>query len=351
MRPQRAVEIALEALGRRGQADVELGAHTTYRVGGRAAVAVTVADLADVAAAARAVRASKLPVLAVGRGSNLLIADAGFCGIAVMMAGSPGQTSHAGVGDQGSPHQAGRSEAPPPPFLTVSIEAVAGERAEVVAGAGVPLPTLARRSAEAGLRGLEWAVGVPGSVGGGIVMNAGGHGSDMAATVVSVTVTDLTAEPGGPDRPVTEQRTPAQLAYGYRRSTIGPAELVLDARFTTHPGDAEDARRTIHDIVAWRREHQPGGQNSGSVFTNPVGDSAGRLIEVTGQKGRRWGTATVSTKHANFIQAEPGGSADDVRTLIDQVQEAVLAHTGVKLRPEVRMIGFHGPSTSRRGRD
>lgn len=337
------LQAALDAFGSRAQADRPLGPLTTYRVGGRAAVAVTVAVLADVAAVARAVNVSGLPVLVVGRGSNLLIADGGFPGIAVVMAGSAGQASKAQAGDRDGSRardRPGQGEDPDAPFLAIAIEAVSEDRFEVVAGAGVPLPTLARRSAEAGLRGLEWAVGVPGSVGGGIRMNAGGHGSDMAASVVAVTVADLTAPPGEPDRPVTERRSVEALAYGYRRSSIGPTDLVLDARFATRPGAAEDARRTIREIVAWRREHQPGGQNAGSVFTNPVGDSAGRLIEVAGQKGRRWGSAMVSTKHANFIQADPDGSADDVAGLIDQVRTAVRAETGVELHTEVRMIGF-----------
>lgn len=332
-----AVRAALDALGPRGRPDVPLGALTTYRVGGWAAVGVTVATPADVAAAAQAVHASGLPALIVGRGSNLLIADGGFPGIAVMMAGSAGQVSRA---REGSLAGAGPGDAPDTPFLAVAIDQVGEDQAEVAAGAGVSLPSLARRSAEAGLRGLEWAVGVPGSVGGGIRMNAGGHGSDMAASVLSVTVADLTVAPAEPGRPVTERRSLAQLAYGYRRSSIRPSDLVLDARFEARPGDVEDARRTIHEIVVWRREHQPGGQNAGSVFTNPVGDSAGRLIEVAGQKGRRWGSAMVSTKHANFIQADPDGSADDVRALIDQVRAAVAAETGVELQTEVRMIGF-----------
>jgi UDP-N-acetylmuramate dehydrogenase len=289
---------------------------------------VTVTTPADVAAAARAVHASGLPVLAVGRGSNLLVADGGFPGIAVIVAGSPGAVRRARGGDADAP------------FLQIAIDRVSDDRAEIVAGAGVALPTLARRSADAGLRGLEWAVGVPGSVGGGIRMNAGGHGSDMAASVVAVTVADLTMPPVEGDHPVTGRRTLEELAYGYRRSSIRPADLVLDARFAARPGDAEEARRTIHEIVAWRREHQPGGQNAGSVFTNPVGGSAGRLIELAGQKGRRWGSAMVSTKHANFIQADPDGSADDVAALIDQVREAVRAQTGVELHAEVRLIGF-----------
>jgi UDP-N-acetylmuramate dehydrogenase len=342
------VQAALDALGGRSEADVPLGPLTTYRVGGRAAVGVTVTAPADVAAAARAVHASGLPVLAVGRGSNLLVADGGFSGIAVIVAGSAGAVRRARGGDDPGPGGRVRAGDAGAPFGQIAIDRVSDDRAEIVAGAGVALPTLARRSADAGLRGLEWAVGVPGSVGGGIRMNAGGHGSDMAASVVAVTVADLTVAPVEADRPVTGRRSLEELAYGYRRSSIRPVDLVLDARFATRPGDAEEARRTIREIVAWRREHQPGGQNAGSVFTNPVGDSAGRLIELAGQKGRRWGSAMVSTKHANFIQADPDGSADDVRALIDQVRGAVWARMGVELRTEVRLIGFaeDGPQPS-----
>lgn len=311
---------ALDVLGPLGRADQPLGPLTTYRVGGPAAVAATVTCWREVATVARAAVRSGLPVLVIGRGSNLLVADRGFDGIAVLVAG----TGSAGV--------ASLAEVSPGPR--------SGGRARVTAGAAVALPTLARRTAAAGLRGLEWAVGVPGSVGGGVRMNAGGHGSDIAATLLTATVADLTAWPEGADRPVTADLDLDDLAFGYRRSSIRSTDLVLAATFTVTEGDAEDSGRTIRDIVAWRREHQPGGQNAGSVFTNPEGDSAGRLIEAAGQKGRRRGSAMVSAKHANFIQADPGGSADDVRALIDEVSASVADHSGVRLTTEVRMIGF-----------
>ena len=124
----------------------------------------------------------------------------------------------------------------------------------------------------------------------------------------------------------------------------------MAAEFEVRPGDPGPGRATIRDIVRWRRQHQPGGQNAGSVFTNPPGEppanSAGWLIDKAGCKGRRWGSAMVSPKHANFIQADDGGSADDVRRLMEVVQREVQRVHGIDLRPEVRLVGFDEVSTS-----
>ena len=304
----RALDV-LQPLGNRVEAGGRLGPLTTYRVGGPAAVLVTVTQPADLDLAGRAVAASGLDVLVVGRGSNMLVSDAGFPGMAVMLDPS-------GYG------------------------AVEVDGPEVRAGGAVALPALARRSVEAGLTGLEWAVGVPGSVGGGVRMNAGGHGSDMAATVRSARIHDLrTGE--------VSDRDPAGLEYGYRRSSVRPQQVVTEAVFGLAPGDPEAGRRAIRDIVRWRRQHQPGGQNAGSVFTNPPGDSAGRLIEAAGLKGYRLGTATVSPKHANFVQADPDGSADDVFALMGHVRSEVGRRLGVWLTAEVRLVGFPVEPSSR----
>jgi UDP-N-acetylmuramate dehydrogenase len=299
----RVVE-ALAPLGRRVRTDAPLGALTTYRVGGTAAVFVTAGTSSDLRAVAAAVAPEDVPVLVVGRGSNLLVADAGFPGVAVTL--------------------------DPEGFGAVTVE---GD--QLRAGAAVALPALARQSVEAGLTGLEWAVGVPGSVGGGIRMNAGGHGSDMAHTMVSCDLVDL----GDPTAPLVN-RPLAEMDYGYRHSSVGSTEVVVSAVFGLRPGAPEQGRRTIREIVAWRREHQPGGQNAGSVFTNPPGDSAGRLVDATGLKARRWRTAMVSPKHANFIQADPGGRSEDVYHLMGMVKAEVEAATGVRLEAEVRLVGF-----------
>jgi UDP-N-acetylmuramate dehydrogenase len=241
-------------------------------------------------------------VIVVGKGSNLLVSDRGFAGLAIVL------------GER---------------FAQIEIR----DGARVRAGAAVTLPVLARRTAAAGLAGFEWAVGVPGSLGGGVRMNAGGHGSDMSQHLAAYRFVDLY---GGDDG----ERPAEALEYSYRRSSIAPHQLVLAAELQLHPGDRAESEAQISEIVRWRRENQPGGQNAGSVFTNPSGDSAGRLIEASGLKGHRRGSAYVSPKHANFFQADEGGSADDVRELIEEVRRRVEQRTGVNLVPELRFVGF-----------
>ncbi|HVA75691.1 MAG TPA: UDP-N-acetylmuramate dehydrogenase [Acidimicrobiales bacterium] len=301
-----AVEVAakhLAPLGEQVQRNGPLGVLTTYRVGGAAALLVTARDVSDLAAVASASRASGLPVLTVGKGSNLLVSDAGFPGIALILE--------------------------PDAFSGIEIHGTT-----VRAGAAVALPVLARQSVEAGLTGMEWAVGVPGSVGGAVRMNAGGHGSDIAHHLIRATVFDLRKQDGA------SQWRIADLDYSYRHSAVTPQHVVIEASFGLANGDPGAGKETIREIVRWRRDHQPGGQNAGSVFTNPPGSSAGALIDSAGLKGRRWRSAEVSTKHANFIQADQGGSADDVRELILLVRREVERRHGISLQPEVRMIGF-----------
>jgi UDP-N-acetylmuramate dehydrogenase len=277
------------------------GELTTYRVGGPAALTAPANDEAELIEIARRLEGTDAPVLVLGRGSNLLVADRGFDGVVVRL----------GSG-----------------FESIRID---GTR--VRAGAAVPLPVLARRTASASLTGLEWAVGVPGSVGGAIRMNAGGHGSDTAATLTGCRWVDLaTGE--------VQERPVGELGLAYRRSGFADTDVVVSGTYVLEPGRAEEGRRVIEEIVRWRRANQPGGSNAGSVFTNPGDDSAGRLIEACGLKGLRVGSAVVSEKHANFFQADPGGSADDVRRLIARVQAEVAAATGVRLQPEVRLVGF-----------
>ena len=232
----------------------------------------------DLRATGEAMRATGLPAVVLGRGSNVLVSDDGFQGIAVVLGES---------------------------FARVSVDT---ERATVAAGGMAALPTLARSSAAAGLAGLEWAVGIPGSVGGAVRMNAGGHGAETADVLERWAFVDLLDGPDG-------ERGVADLGAGYRRSNVAPHHVVTWARFRARPGTRADAEAAIAEIVRWRRANQPGGQNAGSVFTNPSGDSAGRLVDDAGCKGLRVGTAEVSAKHANFIQADPDGRAGDVLEL------------------------------------
>ena len=295
-------ELATSALAGRVLRDHPLGPLTTYRVGGAAARFVIAESVDDLASLARAIRVAELPVLIVGRGSNLLVADEGFAGVAVQ--------------------------------LGVSFADIAFDGTVVRAGGAASLPVVARRTASAGLVGFEWAVGVPGSIGGAVRMNAGGHGSDIAASLVDATIFDLRGETG-------QRRVDvAALDLGYRRSAIAAADVVVGATLQLERGDAKEALSRIDDIVRWRRENQPGGQNAGSVFTNPPGDSAGRLIDRAGCKGLRVGSAEVSSKHANFFQADDGGSAADIWLLMVEVRRRVLTTQGVELVPETRLIGF-----------
>jgi len=284
-----------------GAEGAPFGSRTTYRVGGVADRLVEVESVDDLAEAVEA--ASTGAVFVLGRGSNTLVSDHGF----------PGTVVHLGEA-----------------FATIDIDVAS---CSVVAGAAADLPVVSRRTVEAGLSGFEWAVGVPGSVGGAVRMNAGGHGSDMAASLVAAEVLDLRSG----ERLVLGVD---DLHYAYRSSSIEPHHLVLSATLALSPGDPASGRAVLRDIVRWRRAHQPGGANCGSVFTNPSGDSAGRLIEAAGLKGHRRGSAAVSEKHANFIQADAGGSADDVAALIDEVAAAVERASGVRLESEVRRVGF-----------
>ena len=296
-----AVSVAADRLEGRARSDVPIGPLTTYRVGGAARLFMTIESVDDLELVGRTVEATGIAVLVVGKGSNLLVADAGFDGLALALG---------------------------PAFESIAINGTT-----VVAGGAAVLPVVARRAAAAALTGFEWAVGVPGSIGGAVRMNAGGHGSDMAAVLRRVHVFDARR---GHDGWVPA----ASLELGYRTSAIQPHQVVLAAELGLADGDRATSEATIAEIVRWRRENQPGGQNAGSVFTNPPGDSAGRLIDAAGAKGLRVGTAHVSPKHANFIIADADGRADDVYALMEEVRARVERESGIRLEVETRLVGF-----------
>lgn len=301
-RPNPAVEEAAARLGDLATRDAPLGARTTYRLGGKAALLAVVDDEAGLAAVADAVAASGVEVLVVGRGSNLLVAEAGFAGLGVVL---------------GRGYEA----------ITIGDDRIVG------AGGAATYPTLARATAEAGCSGMEWAVGIPGSVGGAVRMNAGGHGCQTADRLVTARLVDLRT---GRERTA----TPGDLGFSYRHSAVKGDEVVVSASFSLDSGEREVSRATIAGIVAWRRENQPAGRNAGSVFQNPPGDSAGRLIEQARLKGFAVGAARVSWQHANFIEAGRGATADDVFALICEVRRLVTERCGVELATEVCLVGF-----------
>jgi UDP-N-acetylmuramate dehydrogenase len=296
---------AVAALRDAGVAEVHPGSSlaslTTLRVGGPARALVVAERDRDLAAVAQVCRDHDLPWLVVGRGSNLLVADAGWPGIAVTL----------GRGYRG-------------------IE-VTGTRAEL--GAAEPLPTVAVRLADAGLGGVAWAAGVPGTVGGGVRMNAGAHGGETADHLVEV---DLVRLRSG----VRETWPAAACGLSYRHSELPDDAVVVRAVWELEPADRDTVRAQIREVRDWRRAHQPLNEpNCGSVFANPPGDSAGRLVEDVGGKGLRVGGAEVSTKHANFIVTRPGATAADVASLIELVQDRVESAHGVRLRAEVVVAG------------
>jgi UDP-N-acetylmuramate dehydrogenase len=290
--------------------DAPVAELTTYRLGGPVAVLVRVHDESQLARIAGVLERDPAPVLVVGRGSNLLVADRGFAGVAVVLAGE---------------------------FETLRIDRAAGT---VTAGAALPLPVLARRTAAAGLTGLEFYVGIPGSVGGAVRMNAGGHGRETREVLRQAWVASLRGDGRG------HPHDAAGLDLSYRHSRLGDDEVVTRAELMAEPDEPAQCEARIGEVVRWRREHQPGGSNAGSVFRNPPGDSAGRLIDAAGLKGLRVGGAVVSEKHANFFQAEPGATADDVRRLVDEVRAQVARASRVTLEPELRMIGFANHETA-----
>ena len=309
----------LEQLGGLVERNVALSAFTTFRIGGPARLLFRpqcvedLETLAEVMAQAFQQWGWEIPVVVIGQGSNLLIDDQGFFGIAVQLSGD---------------------------FINLSIEDPGLDQSRVVhAGAAVKLPVLARKCAAAGCGGLGWMVGVPGSVGGAVRMNAGGHGSDVSVNLKSVTVVDLYAPTGQRVRSI----APSQLDLHYRSSTVKRHQVVVNASFEVVPADSALLEEELSEIVRWRRVNQPGGANCGSVFTNPPGHSAGKLIDELGLKGFRLSptaTASVSEKHANFIQADPNGQSGDVWALIIHVRAMVFERFGIDLHPEVQTLGF-----------
>ena len=285
---------------------VSLRDYTTWKVGGPAqwlAEPTTVDELlAQLAWAASA----GVERRSIGAGSNLLVADAGLRGLTLCLRRLQGSQLDAGSG---------------------VVEALAGE----------PIPSLARKAAKAGLAGLEWAVGIPGTVGGAAVMNAGAQGGCIAERLQSVKVVD-------PDRPDQTIELQAQdLDYAYRHSRLQQEPwIVVSARLRLEPGQdpAVVSQRTSANLHS-RTSTQPYQQPScGSVFRNPEPHKAGQLIEALGLKGQRIGDAQVSPIHANFIVNCGSASAADIWSLIELVQQTVEEAHAIRLQPEVKRLGF-----------
>jgi UDP-N-acetylmuramate dehydrogenase len=287
-------------IGVKTSRDEPLARFTTMRVGGPADLFATVHNVHELRAIVRFARSRGIPLTLLGRGSDVVIADAGIRGLVVQ----------------------NRAEG----------SRIDGTR--YIAESGVPMARAATETQKAGLTGLEFGLAIPGTVGGAVWANAGAHDSDVASVLESARL----LLPDG-----TEALLPAsELELRYRDSRVKrePRETVLEGTFRLAPAEPETIAARLDDIRRWRREHQPLGiPSAGSTFRNPPGDSAGRLIESIGWKGRQRGGATVSEKHANFIVNDRKGTAADIRGLVDEVAAAVAAETGVRLDPEIVFLG------------
>jgi len=276
---------------------VGLDAYTTLRVGGPARVLATVEDEAALTRVVRTAAEGAVPLLVLGRGSNMLVGDSGWPGVVIRL----------GAG-----------------FRGIEVDGTL-----VHCGAAEPMPSVALHTAQAGLAGFAWGCAVPGTMGGGVRMNAGAHGGDMADSVVEARVVD-------PRSGLPEVWDVDRLGFAYRRSALPDSAIVTRVTLRLTAEDPEVVLAEIDAIRAWRRSHQPINRPScGSVFTNPEGESAGALIERAGLKGTRVGGAEVSTLHANFILTQPGARAADVAELIELIARRVEESSGVRLDAEV----------------
>jgi len=282
--------------------DVPLGPLTTYKSGGPARYFAQVEDAESLSVLVEASVPSEIPVLVLGRGSNIVVSDAGFSGLVIKL---------------------GRG------FGRISVDVTS-----VTAGAAASLARVARTSVEAGVRGLEFFVGIPGSVGGAVRQNAGCFGTETGDRLITATVIDL--REGG-----VTQRTPEGLELSYRHSNVASPELVIEAEFRGSTGDVEEGLAEIRRITRWRKDNQPGGTlNAGSVFKNPPHIAAGALIDSLGLKGLRVGDVEVSSKHANFFIAGPAATSADIRLLVEEVKDRVFDMSGTILEPEIQFVGF-----------
>lgn len=295
--------------GRR-YAGMPMSRHTSLRVGGPADVFLVPADLGELKEIAIWAAAQGVPVTWLGNGSNLLVRARGVRGLVVLLRDALNHLDRLPRHDDAHP----------------------GEPLQVRVGAGVPLTRVLHLAIRDGLEGFGFAVGIPGTLGGAIAMNAG---TEVGSTWEAVERATLLL----PDGRIIGI-SPRDIDTGYRLAALPQQSVVLDATLRAFQGNPEQVRQTFRSLYRRRRESQPlSHPSAGSIFKNPVGEHAGRLIERSGLKGFRIGDAQVSTKHANFIVNLGQATSDQVLVVIDHVKHRVLSHTGVVLEEEVRIVG------------
>ena len=298
---RRAEAVLRAACGDRVRTSLPMAPLTTFRIGGPAALYLEPETDADLVAVSAALAEAHLPVAVLGKGSNVLVSDRGF----------PGLVLRLGRGFRWAARQ--------------------GD--VVSAGGAMPLPALAGVALRHGLTGLEFGVAIPATLGGAVMVNAGAHDGSMSQVISTIEI--FRWEAGR-----SESVEAADAGFSYRRSKLPADAVVTGAHLRLSSGDEHSIRARMDAAREWRRATQPLAEpNCGSVFKNPPDGHAAKLVEEAGMKGAGVGGVQVSEKHANFIVAGPEARADDVRALIERVQGAVEARTGVRLEPEVQLIG------------
>lgn len=298
----RPIDQLYEKFGDKVKENVPLAPYTSARIGGPADILITVDTVAELVRVVKHLWKNEMPFVMLGGGSNILVSDKGVRDVVVMNR-AKGVKFH--LGDQPS----------------------------VTAESGVVFSNLANRCATKGLAGIEWAATVPGTVGGAVYGNAGAFGGDMAGNLISA---ELLTENGR------ETFTVEQMGYGYRTSVLKRGEIkaiVLSAELGLKNSTKEDVTVKIQQFGAHRKATQPPGASMGSMFKNPTGDYAGKLIEAAGLKGTRIGNAEISLLHGNFFVNHGATRAQDVRALIQLVQKTVKEKQGVELELEIEFVG------------
>lgn len=300
----RAEAILRHSCGNRVRTAFPMAPLTTFRIGGPAALYLEVASERDLVAAGEAIRETGLPYVIVGKGSNIIVSDDGFVGLVLR--------------------------------LGKGYRWVARDNERLAAGGGMPLPALSGVALSHSLSGLEFGVAIPASFGGAVRMNAGAHRRELADVLDTIDVFILTED--------TARSIPvAEAGFAYRTSRLPSGGVVVGATMRLSHDDPADIRHRMGEARAWRRRTQPLAEpNCGSVFRNPPGEYAARLIDEAGAKGMSVGGAAISRKHANFIVASQGARAADVVALIRLVQDLVQSRFGISLEPEVQFVGNLG---------
>ena len=300
--PVRPIDVLYAKLGDKVKENVLLAPYTSARIGGPADIFVTADNVAELARIAKLLWKQEMPFTILGGGSNVLVSDRGIRGVVVM----------------------NRAKA---------VRFHSGDQPSVTVESGVVFSNLAHRCASKSFSGLEWAATVPGTIGGAVYGNAGAFGGDMAGNLIWAELLTDTRR---------EKYSPEQMNYEYRTSVLkrgGVKAIVLSAELSLKNSTKEEATVKIQQFSAHRKATQPPGASMGSMFKNPNGDYAGKLIEASGLKGTRIGNAEISPMHGNFFINHANTRAEDIRALVQLVQETVKEKQGVELELEIEFVG------------